>query len=135
MPRPACPSSTCLGLLNGFELTIAGRPVALQPAMQRLVAFVALQPRGVERDHAAFQLWPDTTEDHARANLRSTLWRLRKLPAEVVTATSTRLRVNDAVWIDIRDGLNTDQHGLIGSDGPERGQFTPGDLLPDWYDE
>jgi DNA-binding SARP family transcriptional activator len=118
-----------LALLNGFELAIGGEPVSLQPAMQRLVAFVALQPRHVERDFAAFQLWPDATEDHARANLRSTLWRLRKLPATVLEVTTRRLSVDDSVWIDIRDGLDRQ------ADGVWSRRVASGELLPDWYDE
>lgn len=129
------PAGPRLALLNGFELTIGGEPVLLQPALQRLVAFVALQVRGVERDFAAFQLWPDATEDHARANLRSTLWRLRKLPADVVTSTKRRLGIDDGVWVDVRDGLDGELDERAGGHGRTGDRVAPGDLLPDWYDE
>lgn len=119
-----------LHMIGGFDLVVDGAPVlSLQPAMQRLLAFVALTPRGVEREFAALQLWPDTTEERARANLRSTLWRIRRLPVEVIATTTTRLRLAADVWVDARDGMDQ----LAG--GPETFQSLLTDLLPDWYDD
>lgn len=127
-----------LHLIGGFELTIDGDgPLTLQPGMQRLVAFVALTPRGVEREFAALQLWPDTSEDKARANLRSALWRIRRLPVEVLRTTSTRIRLEESVWVDARHGIE----GIAG--GGDRTGFPSAlpfqsllaDLLPDWYDD
>jgi DNA-binding SARP family transcriptional activator len=125
-----------LWLLGGFELRLDGALLGLQPSMQRLVTLVALTTRGVSRQHAAFQLWPDTDEQRARANLRSTLWRLHKLPAKVVTATEERLHLADDVWVDTRDGmaeLAAGDSDVLGPDLPF--QALDADLLPDWYDD
>lgn len=121
-----------LSLLGGFELTIDGELVELQPAAQRLTAFVALAPRGVDRMFAAFQLWPNTSEQRAKANLRSALWRLHQLDADVVCATSTRLRLSPTVWLDTRDGFSAlDGRALEAL--PFQSMLA--DLLPDWYDD
>ncbi len=125
-----------LNLLGGFELTLGDEPVTLQPAMERLLALVALAPRGVDRLFAALQLWPDSCEDRAKANLRSTLWRLRKLPLEVLGVTGSRLRLADHVWIDVRHGVEEMARGgdaLLESALPFRALLS--DLLPDWYDD
>jgi DNA-binding SARP family transcriptional activator len=126
-----------LHLLGGFELTIDGhRAPTLQPSTQRLLAFVALTARGVERDFAALQLWPDSTEERARANLRSSLWRLRRLPVELIETTPTRLRLAESVWVDTRDGIGDIMACANGGlDGPVAFDSLFVDLLPDWYDD
>jgi DNA-binding SARP family transcriptional activator len=121
-----------LRLLGGFELTIDGKMAELQPAAQRLTAFVALSPRGVDRMFTAFQLWPNTSEQRAKANLRSTLWRLHRLGADVVSATAARLRLSPSVWLDTRDGLPAPD-GRAPEALPFQSMLT--DLLPDWYDD
>lgn len=130
-------SDVRLYLLGGFELAIDGeRTRTLQPAAQRLIAFVALTARGVERDFAALQLWPDTSEDRTRANLRSALWRIRQLPVALIETTPSRLRLDENVWLDVHDGLadfvETAEHGPA-SPMPFEAMFTG--LLPDWYDD
>ncbi|MBD3925658.1 transcriptional regulator [Nocardioides cavernae] len=126
-----------LHLLGGFELTIDGhRAPTLQPGVQRLLAFVALTVRGVERDFAAQQLWPDSTEQRARANLRSSLWRLRRLDVELVETSPTRLRLAESVWVDTRDVVGELTASGVGRlDSPVAFDFLFVDLLPDWYDD
>jgi DNA-binding SARP family transcriptional activator len=122
-----------LRLLGGFELRVDGQPVELPPGVERLIAFVALTPRGLNRDFAAFQLWPDKTEARARANLRSTLWRLNRLGAEIISVTTSRLRLSSEVWLDLQNLINE-------LEDPQRAASLPfgtllPDLLPDWYDD
>lgn len=124
-----------LRLLGGFELSVDGRAIELQPAVQRLTAFVALTPRGVGRMFAAFQLWPDKSENRALANLRSTLWRLKQLDVPVVRVSTTRLILRDEVWLDIRHQAAEaiDDAGADRAPAPFDSLLT--DLLPDWYDD
>lgn len=132
--EPATASSPVrLFLLGGFELEIDGMPVETQPAVERLIALVALSPRGIARHFAAFQLWPDKLEARARANLRSALWRLQKVSEGVLVASSTRLRINPSIWMDIRDGLDAPERHPSGV--PQPFQTLLPDLLPDWYDD
>lgn len=128
-------------LLGGFEAQVGDDVLSLQPAMQRLIALVALSPRGINRCRTAFQLWPDTNEDRAKANLRSTLWRLNKMCDSIITATKTHLRLAPEVWVDARDGIET-LAARARSDGDEVGLELPrpfqalqSELLPDWYDD
>lgn len=122
-------------LLSGFEVRVDGVWIEVQPAGQRLLAFVALNPRGVHRDFAAFQLWPDVDEARAKANLRSALWRLRKETGAMMRATKTSLRIDEDVWLDVRDGL--DELGDMDDAALDPAPFGAllGDLLPDWYDD
>lgn len=128
---PAGEPPVRLLLLGGFELRIHGHVVDVQPAVRRLTALVALTPHGLARDFAAFQLWPDKDEARARANLRSTLWRLRQLDAEVLRASATHLGLADSVWLDTRDGLAGEADDWV----PPPFETLMADLLPDWYDE
>ena len=66
------PALSALAGVNAFTLTA----VDVTPSAQRLLAFIALSPRGVDRAFLAFQLWPEHSEQRAKANLRSALWRL-----------------------------------------------------------
>jgi len=130
-----------LYLLGGFEARVRDDVLTLQPAMQRLIALIALSPRGVDRCRAAFQLWPDTNEERAKANLRSTLWRLNKTCDAIITATKTQLRLAQDVWVDARDGIEA--LGRETSSTASAAMFDvlmpfqalQSELLPDWYDD
>lgn len=126
-----------LFLLDGFDLTVDDQSQQLQPAMQRLIALVALGRRGITRERAAFQLWPDKSEERSKANLRSCLWRLGKLPFTIIDAGKTALRLNSGVWVDVREGIeelsNGDDDAVTRSLLPF--QALQSDLLPDWYDD
>jgi len=126
-----------LRLLGGFGLIIDGAGVDVTPAAQRLLAFIALTPRGAERSYTAFQLWPCNDEHRAKANLRSALWRLGKVPAELVVATKSHLRLAPDVWVDIRHGIaelaDAADDSIVAAALPF--QALDSDLLPDWYDD
>ncbi|MEM9134504.1 MAG: BTAD domain-containing putative transcriptional regulator [Actinomycetota bacterium] len=126
-----------LRLLGGFGLQVGGQTVDVTPAAQRLLAFVALTPRGAERSYTAFQLWPEHDERRAKANLRSALWRLGKVDAVLIEATKSRLRLADGVWIDVRHGLDelTEAEPQTTLETVRPMQALDHDLLPDWYDD
>ena len=67
-------------LLGKFEVKSEGKPVAIpsRPA-QSLFAYLILSA-GIShrREKLAGLLWPDSLEETARSNLRSTLWKIRK---------------------------------------------------------
>ena len=120
-----------LRLLGGFALHLDDEPVELQPGSQRLVAFLALAPAAVERGFTAFRLWPDSSEDRARGNLRSTVWRLNRDQPQLVESSRTHVWIGDEVWVDVVDGLLdecVDVGELVAATLHE-------DLLPDWYDD
>ncbi len=135
MPRAG--DCTRLHLLGGFELTLGGCVVEVQRAGQRLLALLALSGVAVERSFASVQLWPDAGEERAQANLRSTVWRLRRGLGDVVAASKTHLQLGDGVWVDVRDGLDELQ---AEDPSPAVTELRFGatllvDLLPEWYDD
>ncbi len=126
-----------LRLLGGFGLSCNGETIETTPAAQRLLAFVALTPRGADRTYVACQLWPEHTEQRAKANLRSAIWRLSKAPTPLLAATKDRLRLADGVWVDVRNGVAelaaTGMDSILVAALPFAALDS--DLLPDWYDD
>jgi DNA-binding SARP family transcriptional activator len=128
-----------LQLLGGFEVRCEGLVASLPLGPQRLVTYLALQDRPLLRTHIASVLWPDATEDHARGNLRSALWRLNHPRFSLVDVSTSHLRLAQSVVVDLReatafvrgllhqtiDFLDLDLGGLVEA----------GELLPDWYDD
>jgi DNA-binding SARP family transcriptional activator len=127
-------------LLNGFELVRDGARIPLPVGAQRLVAFLALHRRPALRPYVAGSLWPETCEERAHANLRSTLWRLHRRDRELVDARGSRLQVGTGVRVDLleaellaREVLDGIPLARIGS--PKDVDALALDLLPDWYED
>lgn len=130
---------TTLGLAGSFDLRHERRSVPLPVGAQRLIAFLALRGVVFKRVYVAGMLWVDYSQEAANANLRTTLWRLRRLPCALVDATPSHLSLSPGVDVDIRDKvsiarrLSADPTGC-GDDELEELVMT-GELLPDWYDD
>jgi len=68
-------------LLGGFRLVHDDAPVVSvnTPRLQSLLAYLLLHRAAPQpRQHLAFRLWPDSTEEQARTNLRKLLMQLRQ---------------------------------------------------------
>jgi DNA-binding SARP family transcriptional activator len=105
---------------------------------RRVAAFVALHDRPIQRLHVAGTLWMESTEEHANANLRTALWRLRKRRASIVGATSSHLTLSRSVTVDVREATACAQRILRGDHGEagDLATLAPAvELLPDWYDD
>jgi DNA-binding SARP family transcriptional activator len=127
-----------LRLLGGFGLTCDGEPLALPLGAQRLIAFLALRDRSVQRVYVAGTLWLDTTEARSCANLRSALWRVRQYGCDVVRATGLDLRLDPVVRVDVAEAVGGAHRLLARAPAPGDLELAPvfmGDLLPDWYDD
>ncbi len=137
------PPYISLSLIRGFELHIEEKTVAVPRSAQRLMAFVALQDRAVQRLHASGVLWNDVSEQQANSCLRSALWRTPSPYGErLVQASGTHLWLNPSVQVDFQDVVsravsivNSQETGsepqeLVGQLGLFRS-----DLLPDWYED
>ena len=126
-----------LKLLGGFSLACNGVEADLPLPAQRLVAFLALQEHPLLRLYVAGVLWPDGSEKRSYANLRSALWRLRKVGRDVVEAKTAHLRLASDVAVDVHEAVATARALLNGH--PPAGPVDPGllaaELLPDWYDD
>jgi DNA-binding SARP family transcriptional activator len=126
-----------LSLLRGFELCAGDEPVAVPLSAQRLIAFVALQNRPLQRVYVAGCLWLESPQEHANANLRTALWRLRRPGCAVVAATTTELSLASSVAVDVHETEAAAQRALAhdGSQNDLERLCMAGELLPGWYDD
>jgi DNA-binding SARP family transcriptional activator len=132
------PETVQVDLLDGFELRCAGERVALPPAAQRVLAFLALRDRPVLRLHVAGILWLDASEERSCANLRSALWRLRRPGHELVEASGSHVALAPTVAVDVRRMVAAARRLLDGGPGGWDGELDgalTGELLPDWYED
>jgi DNA-binding SARP family transcriptional activator len=133
------PEAVSLSLLHGFELRCGGLPVAVPRGSQRVLAFLALHDRPVQRSYVAGNLWAESSEERAAANLRSALWRLNRGSRPLVEVVGTQLHVTPGLQIDIREAIAQARGLLSGGPMPIEVSFHEipwdCDLLPDWYDD
>jgi DNA-binding SARP family transcriptional activator len=137
--RGATPAQLELRLLNGFEFLDDGQPVFFPLGVQRLLAFLALNDRALQRLYVAGKLWLDTTEERAFANLRSTLWRANQSGHRLVSAVSSQLALSVEVRVDVHAARAQGRRlvdGLAAVDELTLDRLVlAGELLPDWYDD
>jgi DNA-binding SARP family transcriptional activator len=131
-----------LSLLGGWELRADGGSVAMSANGQRLLAFLALRGR-TQRDYVAGVLWPESDDQCALANLRTTLWRVRQRAKGAVISTPHEIELAPQVSLDV-DGLvaagrnllhqgSADSPGDCAEIGRDLARHEP--LLPGWYDD
>jgi DNA-binding SARP family transcriptional activator len=89
-------------LFGGFELRCDGQIVDVPHSVHRLLGFLALNDRHLPRDYVADALWPDTREEKAHANLRTSLWRVNNLRYDLVKVSASELAFNNTVSVDAR---------------------------------
>jgi DNA-binding SARP family transcriptional activator len=126
-----------LSLLRGFELFDGDRLVRVPVSAQRLIAFLALHDRPLQRLYVAGSLWLDSTQEHANANLRTALWRLRRPGCPVVSATATELSLAPNVAVDVHETEGAAQRALAHKGAPSDLErlCVAGELLPGWYED
>ena len=94
------------------ETTLFGSPGIIRDGEARtpdtrkaiaLLAYLAVEGPSVRRDKLAWLLWPDSSQERARATLRRTLTALRgSLGDEALTATRETITLNtDSVEVDV----------------------------------
>ena len=82
------------GLTLTGELSLHRRTAIVDPAQCRAgVTFLALADRPVFRMRLAGALWTDGSGDRAARSLRTALWRIRQVGANLVLARDDRLRL------------------------------------------
>lgn len=127
-----------VSLFGGFNLRRDGTPVAIPPETQRLVAFLCVHDDPLERTYVAGRLWGDCDEERSRANLRSSLWRLRRAAERLLVADASTIGLAPAVGSDVLD-MQRQASILWGDDAYDpaaldRRTFAR-ELLPGWYDD
>ena len=140
-PQVDAAPTTCarIGLLGGFELEVDGRPLRPPVHVQRLLAFLALQGRPLQRAYVAGCLWLDLSQERANGCLRTTLWRMSRLRFALVQASSTHLTLDPSVAVDARELEACAERALHGdgplADGDIERLARARELMPDWYDD
>lgn len=131
-----------LRLIGDFELRCDGQVVDVPPTAQRVIALLALhRSRQVRRTVVSGTLWPDTTDQHASARLRTAIWRAPvDDKSSVVGASHTHLWLLPDVQVDLHGANALAEQVLNASTADEtvqvdeaRSSFTD-DLLVDWGD-
>lgn len=126
-------------LLGQFEVRLDSQPVEIpsRPA-QSLLAFLILNiGTAYRREKVAGLLWPDSSENNARNNLRQALWRIRKsigdgyLQADKMSITFTAEKNFwlDAQVLEMATASNAPVDVL-----EEAVSIYEGELLPGFYD-
>jgi DNA-binding SARP family transcriptional activator len=136
----AATSIITLRLLQGFALSLEGETVRLPWSTQRLLALLALKERLLTRGYVAGELWPDTSNTRAQANLRSALWRARVSCQGVIVVTDQQLGLAPHVQVDLREAEQIVNRIL---DAPRCDEWLTvqnrvllsTDVLPDWYED
>lgn len=118
-------------LLDGFEARRDGTTVAFPPAQQQLIAFLALDAGTPAREHVATSLWPETPDDRAAANLRTTVWRLRRRGGDLLESQANALRLRKTVRVDVDDAMALAYRLLADPDSADADSLR-GEVLPGW---
>lgn len=130
--------SARIELLDGFRLKLDDGVLELPPGVQRLIAFLAIHDRPLQRLFVAGSLWIDSDEDRANANLRTALWRLRCLDVRLISSTRTHLALADGVAVDLHEAIararSLLRNGLVAIEDADTARLG-GELLPDWYED
>lgn len=109
---------------------------------QRLLAFLAIRDQVTTRNQVAGTLWPESTDQHAGASLRSAVSRLDGLARQAVKVTANDLGLAEGVSVDVHLSQALARR-LIDRDGERSEVDIAGaavsalsdDLLPGWYDD
>ena len=128
---------TQLGLLGSFRLERDGVPLPVPVGCQRLMALLGLRGR-LSRTVAAGLLWPEVSDDRARACLRTALWRLRRIDVPLVDVRADALAPAESVDTDVRFLVGRSRTLIERPvDGPDLRALVEmsGELLPGWYED
>jgi DNA-binding SARP family transcriptional activator len=135
----ASPETAGLTLMGEFAVVISGRQLRIPRSAERVLTYLALADRPVDRTRLAGVLWRDGSDQGAAKSLRTTLWRIRHAGANLVLARDNRLRLYPYVTVDVTD-LTVLAKRLIHQ--PDLGTLAQlpllvecVELLPDWEDE
>jgi DNA-binding SARP family transcriptional activator len=145
LPLHQAPSENTfkVSLLGTFEVSHQSRTLPGLPAgSQRLLGFLALRERSITRTLAAGTLWPEASDGHAHASLRSAILRLTRLFQESILVSFHDLRLADEITVDIRESRALahrllDEEALHPPTDLDQAAVAAlsADLLPDWYDD
>jgi DNA-binding SARP family transcriptional activator len=131
-----------LRLLDRFELRSGERVIPITIGPQRLVTFLALNNRLLQRGHVAGTLWPDVPTDRANANLRASIWRIPAACRPIIDLSLRHIKLGPDVSVDLTVAVALARRLLDRSrncpDSDLSGEarlMLSADLLPTCYDD
>ena len=132
------PRKLRVSLLDTFALTADGATHTLPKSARRLVALLALSPRGLTRSVAAGELTPRLESASAQASLRKALTRLRATRLPLLETDGAVLRLAPHVTVDVREAEAlsarlADRSQTLPEDG--RHEILTLEPLRDWDDD
>jgi DNA-binding SARP family transcriptional activator len=127
-----------LHLLAEFQLFVDGKAVTLPHSVERILAYLGMSQAPVTRARLASNLWPDVADDRANHDLRSALWRLRRITG-VIREEDRRLALTPDVAVDFMEIADLTQ-SLMVEPGPPALDRVPDlvradEILPGWEEE
>ena len=127
-----------LRLQDEFRLLVDGEAIALPHSVERVVAFLGVSQAPVSRARVAAALWPDVVDRRAYGDLRSALWRLRRITG-VIQEVDHRLALTPDVRVDVLELIELAQSLIAdpcsGSLERLRDVVCADDILPGWDEE
>jgi len=128
-----------LTLVDDFTLVAAGRRLVVPHSVERILAYLALAGRPVNRATLAGALWLDASQSRAANSLRTGLWRLRRVGAAVNETGDGRVSLAVGVRVDVADLSETAQRLRRAPPGDPLAGLArlveKRELLPDWDDD
>jgi DNA-binding SARP family transcriptional activator len=111
--------------------------VDLSIGAQRLVAFLALHEKRLQRRYVAARLWMDVSNDRANANLRTAVYRIQRTGLPILECSSSQVALHREVAVDIREATRYARAVLEQAPPTSlRGwRILAADLIPDWYED
>ena len=131
-----------IGVLGALRVRDDGEEIiGLSVGTQRLLAFLALRPRGA-RLAISGEMWPDVTERRASDSLRSALTRLEDAIKPAITMTPAGLGLAPGVTVDLNLAQESARRLLQPGNAFTADDLSTGAIeafasriLPDWYDD
>ena len=91
-----------LTLLAEFQLRVSATVIRLPHSVERVLAFLGVTRGPVSRSLVAATLWPEVDGRRANGDLRSALWRLRRITG-VIQEENRRLALAPQVNVDVTE--------------------------------
>ncbi|MGM7667156.1 AfsR/SARP family transcriptional regulator [Microbacterium sp. A93] len=138
--RPPSERHLSVHLLGGPWVTVPDGTRDVPDGSKRLLAFLALDRRPLDRRYVSGSLWPDTDDERAAGCLRTSLWRLQRTGLELIAVNKASIRLAPSVQVDAE--VMTEWADRVLTGPPTSADLSPPvpvypalHLLPGWFDD
>jgi DNA-binding SARP family transcriptional activator len=137
--RPAGePVTVCL--FDGPVVTYGTESWHAPEVSNRLLAYMALRRRRLDRRAVSRTLWPDLSDRLASSRMRTALWRLRSSGIGLLAVSRGTVGLQPSVKVDVQVACEWASRLIDGSASADdlrwwRGNSDRFELLPGWHDD